>query len=115
MKKVILIAILALVSTGAWRNSYGVEGYAGESTGCDSVVTSFHDSDGDKQAYEEFWRYLSWVSGYISASNRNSVLGYKYDSYDFMMVGLADHCTDNPLDTLADAAEAIIERLIKKE
>jgi len=112
MKKLILIAILALVSTGAWRNSYGVQGYAGESTGCDSVVTSFNNSDSD---HEEFWRYVSWVAGYISASNRNTALGKKYDSYDFIMVGLADHCKVNPLDTLADAAEAIVERLIEKE
>lgn len=117
MKKLILIIALALVSTGAWgANSYGIDD--GTSIGCDSVNSS------SASASEEFQRYLSWVTGYISAtnhyrgasSNKGSVFGNnEKERYEFILVGLSAHCSKYPEDSLADAAEALVERLFKKE
>ena len=114
MKKLILIIALALVSAGAYgANSYGIDD--GSSIGCDSVNSS--------SGSEEFQRYLSWFTGYISAanhyraasSNRGSVFGNNEQKrYDFILVQLSAYCWKYPEDSLADAAEALVERLFKK-
>ncbi len=115
MNKLILIVALALVSTGAWgANSYAIGD--GTSIDCDSVYPLSES--------EEFQRYFSWVIGYISAtnhyrgtsSNRGSVFGNnEKERYDFILVQLAQYCLGHPKGSLADAAEALVEELFKKE
>ena len=123
MKKLILIIALALVSTGSWgANSYFIDD--GTSIGCDSVISDSSFASSSASAQEEFQRYLSWVTGYISAanhyrvasSNKGSVFGNtEYKRYEFILVNLSQYCLGHPGDSLADAAEALVERLFKKE
>jgi hypothetical protein len=113
VKKLILILMLALVSTGSWGD-WAVKG-EGNFT-CPEYVS-------EKQINgAKLYSSISWVQGFVSGVNFQRALEEGADSYigqDFpatsIVSWLENHCRSNPQDYLSDAAEALVKELKEKE
>ena len=112
MKKVILIIVLALLTTGAWGD-WAIKGEGNFS--CPEYVSERQINS------TKFYGSISWVQGFISGVNYQRALDEDSNSFigqDFApvsMVGwLEDYCRENPQDYLSDAAQALVEDLQEK-
>lgn len=113
MKKLILIIVLTLVSTGAWCD-WAVKGEGNFS--CPEYVSQKQING--KKLYSS----ISWVQGFISGVNyqraleegANSLVGQDLPATS-MVTWLENHCRANPQDYLSDAAEALVKELKLKE
>jgi len=113
LKKVILISVLALLTSGAWGD-WAIKGEGNFS--CPEYVS-------EKQINgAKLYSSISWVQGFITGVNYQRATGVDTHSFvgqDFApasMVGwLENYCRENPQDYLSDAAQALIEDLLEKE
>ena len=109
MNKLILIAVLVLVSTPAWGD-WAVKGEG--NFNCPEYVSAKRSND--KKLYSS----ISWVQGFITGVNYQRALDEGSDSYigqdlpaASIVRWLENHCQENLTDDLADAAKALVEEL----
>ena len=112
MEKLILMVLLALVSTTAWGD-WAIKGEG--NFNCPTYVSE-RQINGAK-----LYSSISWVQGFISGMNYQRALGE--DSHSLlgqdlpaaaMVSWLENYCRANPQDYLADAAEALVRELKEK-
>ena len=107
MRKLVLIAALVLVSTGAWGD-WAVKGEGNYS--CADYLSAKRSND--KKLYSS----ISWVQGFITGVNYQRTLTGGGDTFvgqdmpaTSIVQWLGIHCQDNLTDDLADAAKALVE------
>jgi hypothetical protein len=112
VKKLILIILLALVSTGAW-GEYLVLG-AG-TYGCGKFV------EGKQKRNDDYDAIMHWVSGVITGVNierdkefADSALGENLD-FETTSLWFEYYCKANPLDNVARATFALVDELTERE
>jgi hypothetical protein len=111
MKKQILIAAMALVSTSA-QADWAVKG---EGTFACPEYVAAKRINGAK-----LYSSISWVQGFITGVNyqralpedSHSKLGQDFPATSIVR-WIENYCRDNPQDDLADAAEALVEELVE--
>lgn len=112
MKKVVLIAALALVSMGAWGD-WAVKGEGNYS--CPEYVSAKRSNT------PKLYSSISWVQGFITGVNYQRALAPGTSSFiarDLPAASIArwleNHCQENLVDDLADAAKALVEEFAEK-
>ena len=113
MKKLILIVVLALVSSAAWAD-WAVKGEGNYN--CPEYLSAKRSNTA------KLYSSASWVQGFITGVNYQRA----QDSGSSSLIGkdlpaasivrwLENHCQENLQDDLADAAEALVTELIESE
>ena len=113
MKKLILLAVLALGSTSA-LGDYSIKGEGNYS--CPEYVSAKRSNTA------KLYSSMSWVQGFITGMNYKRAHNSDTDSFvaqDIPAASIArwieNYCRENPADYISDAAEAFVEENIKKE
>jgi hypothetical protein len=78
---------------------------------CGEVVSQF------KEDGQEKWNNSVWIAGYLTAINQYVVKQKKIAAGtepEGWNLWVNNYCAENPLDSLADAANALVKKLSKK-
>ena len=113
MKKLIPLALLALVSIVAWGD-YSVKGEGNYS--CPEYTSAKRSNTA------KLYSSITWVQGFITGMNYQRAQATDTNSFiaqDIPAASIArwleNYCRENPADDIADAAEAFIAKNSKKE
>jgi hypothetical protein len=113
MKKLILLTVLAIGSTGAWGD-YSIKGEGNFS--CPEYVSAKRSNTA------KLYSSMSWVQGFITGMNYQRARDADTDSFvaqDIPAASIArwieNYCRENPADYVSDAAEAFVTENTKKE
>jgi hypothetical protein len=111
--KLILIVVLALLSTAAWGD-WAIKGEG--NFNCPEYVSAKQSNTA------KLYSSISWVQGFITGVNYQRALAKDAHSFigqDFppvsMVRWLENYCRENLQDDLADAAEALVTELLESE
>ena len=111
MNKLILIIALALVSTGAW-------GYTSQGAGTDGCGKYVAEKQKNSITH---YKEIAWVQGFITGGNsereRNGGDSQiaKEVGAESIALWLENYCQENPLRSLTEATEALVEELKTRE
>ena len=112
MKRIVLIAALTLVSSGAWAD-WAVKGEGNFS--CPEYVSAKRSNT------PKLYSSISWAQGFITGVNYQRALVEGSDSFiarDLPAASIArwleNHCQENLSDDLADAAKALVVEFAEK-
>ena len=103
-------AIALIIFCGATNQAVAVNpgqfmSYGSGAASCGKWLASSHDS-GDRN------RKLNWVLGWLSAAGYYDVLGsLKETDSDAIAAWVDNYCRDKPLDTISNAASALVRTL----
>ena len=113
MKKLIPLALLALVSTVAWGD-YSVKGEGNYS--CPEYVSAKRSNTA------KLYSSITWVQGFITGMNYQRAHATDINSFiarDIPAASIArwleNYCRENPADDIADAAETFITENSEKD